>query len=71
LHIISCYHHYGCKRPYGVNITKQPERILEPTEMANNVLAETQGIINLNRLLVGEVINKPSIVTNDTRPAIS
>jgi hypothetical protein len=47
--------------PYRVNITKQPERItLEPTEMAN-VLAETQGITN--RPLVGEVINKPSIVT--------
>jgi hypothetical protein len=55
--------------PDGVNITKQQERItLELTEMAN-VLAETQGITN--RPLVGEVINKPSIVTNDTRPAIS
>ena len=55
--------------PDGVNITKQPEIItLELTEMAN-VLAETQGITN--RPLVGEVINKQSIVTNDTRPAIS
>ena len=55
--------------PDGVNITKQPERItLELTEMAN-VLAETQGITN--RPLVGEVVNKPSIVTNDTRLVIS
>ena len=34
-----------------------------------NVLAETQGITN--RPLVGEVVNKPSIVTNDTRLVIS
>jgi hypothetical protein len=55
--------------PDGVNITKQPERTnLEPTEIAN-VSAETQGITN--SLLLDEIINKPSIVTNDTRPAIS
>jgi hypothetical protein len=45
--------------------TKQPERItLEPTEIAN-VPAETQGITNR------PLINKPSIVTKDTRPATS
>ena len=55
--------------PDGVNITKQPEIItLEPTEIAN-MLAETQGITNTP--LIDEVINKPSIATNDTRPAIS
>jgi len=55
--------------PDGVNITKLPERTnLEPTEIAN-VSAETQG--NTNSLLLDEIINKPSIITNDTRPAIS
>ena len=48
--------------PDGVNITN-----LEPTEIAN-VSAETQG--NTNSLLLDEIINKPSIITNDTRPAI-
>jgi hypothetical protein len=50
-------------------ITKQPEGItLEPTKIAN-VPAETQEITN--RPLVDEAINKPSIVTKDTRPTIS
>jgi hypothetical protein len=40
---------------------------LELTEIAN-VPAETQGITNWP--LVDEVINKPSIITNNTRPAI-
>jgi hypothetical protein len=49
-------------------ITKQPERItLEPTENAN-VPAETQEITN--RPPVDEAINKPTIVTKDTRPTI-
>jgi hypothetical protein len=47
----------------------QIERIaFEQTEIAN-VPAESQRITN--RPLVDEVINKPSFVTNDTRPAIS
>jgi hypothetical protein len=50
--------------PDRVNITIQPERItFEPTEIAN-VPAETQA----RNYLVDEVINRPSIVTNDTRP---
>jgi hypothetical protein len=52
--------------PDRVNITIQPEKItLEPTEIAN--VAETQA----RNYLVDEVINRPSILTNDTRPAIS
>ena len=49
--------------PDGVNITKQPD--LE----ADRKLTETQVIINI--LLVEEAINKLSIVTYDTAPAIS
>jgi hypothetical protein len=46
----------------GVNITKQPERItLEPSEMTN---VQCAGTAITNRPLVGEIINKPSIVTN-------
>jgi hypothetical protein len=53
----------------GVNIIKQPERItLEPTKMAN-VPAEYK--ILPTKPLLDEVINKPSIFTNDTRSAIS
>jgi hypothetical protein len=49
----------------GVNTIKQPEGItLEPTKMVN-VPAEVQEITN------GRFINKSSIITNDTRPAIS
>jgi hypothetical protein len=50
-------------------ITKQPERItLKQTENAN-VPVETQEITN--RPLVDEAINKPTIVSKDTRPTIS
>ena len=49
--------------PDGVIITKQPDLKLG----ADRKLAETQGIMNIP--LVGEAINKPSIITHDTRPA--
>ena len=53
--------------PARVNITIQPEKItFEPIETAN-VPAETQE----RNYLVGEVINRLSIVTNDTRLEIS